>query len=383
MWVTWLAAVLSFWVVLAILQTFTGNGRCSQWLELSGFKLGLFHLQWETTRFNRIFYRLGHGFPTMLDTWFGAGLACSLCSMIWSVYLLSTALVHSIQILTASTSPPSTGQVLQLVVPGVNLPLEQLLFFLPALLLSAVIHEIGHAVAATRDGVGLNSCGIFLFVLYPGAFVNLYTTQLHHLSPMRQLRIYCAGVWHNMVLAIVALALLLLLPWLMLPGYQMGSGVVVTSVTKGSAMSGPLGLEVGDLVSKLSTCKIASNEDWTQCLTSSTQNVHGMCMSEELVRSLQTTATVYSRTGDIECCDNRSLSDLCFSYSHEEMTNQGNRYACLPVRKALEMSGEHPCHTNADCPALLGRSIVFKQPWCNLPPAYLVPTTYEACAFCW
>uniref|UniRef100_A0A8C4WV76 Membrane-bound transcription factor site-2 protease n=1 Tax=Eptatretus burgeri TaxID=7764 RepID=A0A8C4WV76_EPTBU len=207
-------------------------------------------------------------------------------------------------------------------VPGVNLPLEQLQFFLPALLFSAVIHEIGHAVAATRDSVGLNSCGIFLFVLYPGAFVNLHTAQLHHLSPMRQLRIYCAGVWHNMVLAIVALALLLLLPWLVLPGYQMGSGVVVTSVTKvGISLYWHVEhvlLQIIHVI-QIILCRIyLENSPGIKMLF--------VPLSENIIRSYIT---------------------LCVCA----------QYACLPVRKALEMAGEHPCHTHADCPALLGPSI--------------------------
>ena len=35
-------------------------------------------------------------------------------------------------------------------VPGVNLPTSQLVYFFSALLLSGVIHELGHAVAALR-----------------------------------------------------------------------------------------------------------------------------------------------------------------------------------------------------------------------------------------
>lgn len=40
--------------------------------------------------------------------------------------------------------------VVCLQVPGVNLPTSQLAYFFIALLLSGVIHELGHAVAALR-----------------------------------------------------------------------------------------------------------------------------------------------------------------------------------------------------------------------------------------
>ena len=47
---------------------------------------------------------------------------------------------------------------------------------------------------------------------------------------MRQLRIYCAGVWHNLVMAVVAGLVLMALPGLLLPFYTLGGSVVVTEV---------------------------------------------------------------------------------------------------------------------------------------------------------
>lgn len=34
---------------------------------------------------------------------------------------------------------------------------------------------------------------MFVFVVYPGAFVDLFTTHLNLISPTQQLRIFCAG----------------------------------------------------------------------------------------------------------------------------------------------------------------------------------------------
>ena len=68
--------------------------------------------------------------------------------------------------------------------------------------------------------------------VYPGAFVDLYTEHLTVISPLRQLRIYCAGVWHNSVLVIVGLVLLWSLPYLLVPIYATGQGAVVLKVLK-------------------------------------------------------------------------------------------------------------------------------------------------------
>lgn len=44
-----------------------------------------------------------------------------------------------------------------------------------------------------REQVRVNGFGMFVFVVYPGAFVDLFTTHLNLISPAQQLRIFCAG----------------------------------------------------------------------------------------------------------------------------------------------------------------------------------------------
>jgi S2P endopeptidase len=81
-----------------------------------------------------------------------------------------------------------------------------------------------------REQVRVNGFGIFIFCLYPGAFVDLHTDHLQAIHPLRQLRIYCAGVWHNFVIVLVAIAALAILPWLLMPLYYSGHGVLIGSV---------------------------------------------------------------------------------------------------------------------------------------------------------
>lgn len=78
----------------------------------------------------------------------------------------------------------------------------------------------------------VNGFGMFFMAVYPGAFVDLYTEHLTVISPLRQLRIYCAGVWHNAVLVLVGLLLLWSLPYFLVPIYVTGQGAVVLNVIK-------------------------------------------------------------------------------------------------------------------------------------------------------
>ncbi|KAI8093423.1 uncharacterized protein BX664DRAFT_259342 [Halteromyces radiatus] len=81
-------------------------------------------------------------------------------------------------------------------------------YYLTALLICGVFHEAGHAIASFSERVPIQSSGLFISYIYPGAFVNIPDQYLLLLSPFRQLKIICAGVWHNVVLYLFTLILL-------------------------------------------------------------------------------------------------------------------------------------------------------------------------------
>jgi len=80
--------------------------------------------------------------------------------------------------------------------------------------------------------VRVNGFGLFLLIMYPGAYVDLSTDHLQVVSPVRQLRIYCAGVWHNFVIVVFGVLMLYLLPFLLIGVYSTGAAVAVTYVTQ-------------------------------------------------------------------------------------------------------------------------------------------------------
>lgn len=112
--------------------------------------------------------------------------------------------------------------------PGVNLPLNHLGFYILTLLMCVFLHEAGHAMAAIRERVRLHGFGVFVFGFYPGAYVDLNTSDLQTLTPFSQLRVYCAGVWHNAIIALFSVLIFYMLPFLLSPIYHFGTGVGVT-----------------------------------------------------------------------------------------------------------------------------------------------------------
>lgn len=73
---------------------------------------------------------------------------------------------------------------------------------------------------------------MFLFFVYPGAFVDMQIPEFNYLSVASGLRIVCAGVWHNFVLSVAAYVFLqtFLGSAVIFPLYERVDGVVVTQV---------------------------------------------------------------------------------------------------------------------------------------------------------
>ena len=217
-----------------------------------GLEVGIISITLFSARFNRWFKWAGETYARILRIWFGLGAVYGIIAMIVAVILISYSSmlsVHhvylnlsthqsSIQSNPLPSPPPSANSstqsenlstispssahepVFTAMIPGVNLPISHVAYYFFALLLNAILHESGHALAAVTAGVPVNGFGVFLMLIYPGAFVELREDSLTKTSTRRQLWIYCAGVWHNAVIAVMAILSLAVLPLLLYPLYH-------------------------------------------------------------------------------------------------------------------------------------------------------------------
>lgn len=64
----------------------------------------------------------------------------------------------------------------------------------------------------------------------PAAYVSISLEQLKSLPIQNQLRILCAGIWHNIVLSIIAALIFFSSTWLWSPLFYTNSGVYVKSI---------------------------------------------------------------------------------------------------------------------------------------------------------
>lgn len=77
----------------------------------------------------------------------------------------------------------------------------------------------------------INGFGIFVLALYPGAFVDMHSESLFATDAWKQLKIFCGGVWHNLVISAAGLLTLLCLPSLISPLYSVHEHLVAVSHT--------------------------------------------------------------------------------------------------------------------------------------------------------
>ncbi|KAF9137633.1 Membrane-bound transcription factor site-2 protease [Mortierella sp. GBA39] len=274
----------------------SGSGTTSKpGSSSSGLLVKPFHVRFSTTGLNAFFFRLGNSpkLARFWRVWYGLGVLFGLLAMIvgWSLLayaafqLVSVAVVSLMNLWPLGSSESKNNQdplplnrfrkrdvvidtapatsstrgsgdsdmVLIPMIPGVTLPLSHLPYYLIALLVSGVIHEAGHAIAAAREKTQVSSAGIFLYILYPGAFVELSPRALAIMSPIQQLRVVCAGVWHNFVLFAAAGIFLssgaFQLSLQMVGWKQMDNGVSIVSVAQSSPLYSHL--RVGSVVKKV------------------------------------------------------------------------------------------------------------------------------------
>ena len=321
-----------------------------QWLEDRGVSLSFAHIRCYTTKFNRTFHQLGNWNKSMSRFWFGLGACIGVMLMVLSIVVLGFTLFQ-----TFFASEPSE-QVLTPVMPGVNLPWSEISYYLVTLIVCGVFHEVGHALAASTEQVKVNGFGIFMLFLYPGAFVDLHSDHLNVISPRRQLRIYCAGVWHNFVLVLCALLLLLSLPVLLAPFYTSGIGVVVVSVPQDSVLRDKL--TPGGVITSVNACPVYTSNEWDSCVEEiAAKPQPGYCVFTDVIEkqtSFGINQTKLTSDGSRECCSEGSQSDICFQVVYGK--GRHSAFKCLTARA---VATRETCQNSRDCRGVMDYACVF------------------------
>lgn len=297
--------------------------RYLQALHFLGLQISPLQLRFMTERFNRGITRFGSQCPGLLRAWFCLGSLVSTLLILPSIYLLLKTLVEQL----GSSSATEDRLVIQPVLPGVNIPSSELGYYFLSLLICSVYHELGHAVAAVTENVRVLGFGVFLLFIIPAAHVDLPAEQLITKSLHQKLRLFSAGVWHNLILVAVAYAVLLLLPYPLAPLYSHQEGVCVTEVIPDSPVRGPSGLQSGDVIVSINGRPVLSKENFRQGILSALQEAaHGYCVPNSTLPLL---GLVTGPPGPADCCPAAAGGQhLCFTAS----ISATDAFFCLPAR---------------------------------------------------
>lgn len=171
-------------------------------------KIGALTLYWYSTRSSRWLDRLAA--HPLWERWSDASILTLTAVQVGGIALLALAAVQALgqQRATALNDPVNT-----VAVPGLNafMPFAATPYIVLALVVATVVHEGGHAVACRAADVTVEEWGLaLLFGIVPLAGYVLPDEELDAAPFRAQLRVYSIGVFHNLLIAAVALGVLLL-----------------------------------------------------------------------------------------------------------------------------------------------------------------------------
>lgn len=306
-------------------------------LRWSGLDIGLLQIRWFTERFNHSLVWFGRSCTKILSVWFLIGAIVSSLLIIPAVCLLVVTLFGHFR-----EEKEKETVVIQPVLPGVNVPNSELGYYFVSLLLCSIYHELGHAVCAASQHIRILGFGVFVLFVIPAAYVELPTEQLRAKSLLHQLKVFSAGVWHNIILVFFSYIIILALPLLTSPFYKYDAGVCVTHVNPLSSVTGPSGFKTGDEIVSISGTRIKNKIDFRQAIINAIHEPNrGYCIPNARIQSQILSES--SQTFDLDCCSNSSKNNsLCFAIDDRIGTN------CLQVRELL--SGVNlTCDNRGDC----------------------------------
>lgn len=210
--------VIAFILIWAVAIVFKGR------LTDYGVEVNFPMLMWKTQRLHGFVDRLANRAPRFWKWFMNIGIVISVGFMI----LMGVSLVYSLKTLMDAPT-------VSLIVPGVEVPgspiFIPLLSGLIALATVLIVHEFSHGILSRVEGIKINSIGLLLFAVIPGAFVEPDEGELQALSRPARMRIYVAGSMANLSLAAIALVVMLALSSFVMPAVFEEDGIAVNRLT--------------------------------------------------------------------------------------------------------------------------------------------------------
>lgn len=167
-------------------------------LQKRGWEVGPGYLFAKTTKLNRFINKVAFKFPRFWRVLFTIGIGFGFFAMVFTMIWLGINL-HAL-----ITDPRPENAVVPFI-PGVTVTGLPLLYMILPIAIIMFAHELAHGIAARIDRVTIKSSGVLAFILLFGAFVELDDEQAAKKSRLTRQRIFVAGSFMNMIIALFSL----------------------------------------------------------------------------------------------------------------------------------------------------------------------------------
>ncbi|XP_030375321.1 membrane-bound transcription factor site-2 protease [Scaptodrosophila lebanonensis] len=320
-------------------------------LRNTGLTVNFMSLHWHTSAFNRMLLRWGSAGNSCTRNFlvksFNVGMLLAFLLLPIGIILLIITIFGGAQggsNVMATSATTSPGQ-LEILLPGVNLPLQEIGYYIATLVMCTVLHELGHALAAVLEDVPVTGFGFKLYYCIPLAYTELSHDHLNGLRWFRKLRILCAGIWHNFLFAGFCYLLISTMGMTMSPLFIYNQHVIVTEITPKSPLRTKQpterGLQLQDVITQLNDCPVTSEDSWYACLNNALRVRLGYCVSSDFIRMNDESIDIshHGADGTLQCCNELNPNVSCFEYV-EDLTADAPleipQHVCLHVRRTLE-----------------------------------------------
>jgi len=198
--------------------------------------VGPFFILFKTKKINKLIGSLAHRWPRAWKIVWNLGIVISFLVMGYAFYFLGENLVKLL--FRSSQAAPLVP-----IIPGITITGITLLYFIFPFFIAIIVHEFSHGIAAKADDVPVKSSGGFFAVIFPGAFVELEEDKLKKSERKTKLRIFAAGSFSNMIIAILALILIsnfAIFGALLFPLYGTQRGVLIQQIVPNGPLDGKI-----------------------------------------------------------------------------------------------------------------------------------------------
>ncbi|XP_058808850.1 membrane-bound transcription factor site-2 protease isoform X1 [Phymastichus coffea] len=324
-------------------------------LQKFGIEIQFFRIKWFTAAFNRPLMRWGLNRSRFWSLWYNLGLIVTIILLPVSTIVILKMTINN-WFYTFDSESVKKEQVLEVMVPGINIPYNEIGYYIISLILCSFFHELGHAMAAVREDVRFFGIGVIICIIIPVAFVHISDEQLNFLPTKNRLRILCAGIWHNIILSAFALLLIGVIKFCFSPFFILNTGVFIKDILPNSPLLAASGLTRGDVVHQINDCYVKNSSNWKTCILQAAQlPTPGYCVTDKIVKELDKSIISHDNNSIYQCCEqhNKNNGYLCFEHFEDldVQTPRAARHFCLPTRAIVESSHNY-CQNNDQCSML-------------------------------